>query len=156
MKNRMIKVGAAVPQLRVADINFNSEAIITVIREAKGYGLVVFPELCITGYTCADLFTQSALIDAARDALIRIAHATAMKKGTTFVIGLPLRYENCLYNCAAFLCEGAIAGIVPKISLPTYSEYYESRWFKSGRDVIGREIVIGGESIPFGIDKKGK
>ena len=152
MKNRMIKAGAAVPRLRVADIGFNTDEIIDVMKHAKGFGIVVFPELCITGYTCADLFAQSAIYDQAKDALIRIAKATAKLKGTTFLVGLPVHYGNCLYNCAAILSEGKIAGIVPKISLPTYSEYYESRWFKSGRDVIGREIEIGGEMIPFGID----
>ncbi len=152
MKNRMIKVGAAVPKLRVADITFNTDEIIALMKKAKGYGLVVFPELCITGYTCADLFAQSALIDKALEALIRIRRASARLKGITFAVGLPLRYENCLYNCAAFVSEGQICGIVPKISLPTYSEYYESRWFKSGRDMIGRQIEIDSVMVPFGID----
>ena len=152
MKNRMVKAGAAVPRLKVADISFNTAEIIALMKQTKGYGIVVFPELCITGYTCADLFTQSALYQKSLEALVKIAEASAKLKGTTFLIGLPVHYGNCLYNCAAILSEGKIAGIVPKISLPTYSEYYESRWFKSGRDMIGREIEINGEMIPFGID----
>ena len=114
MRNRMIKAGAAVPSLKVGDISYNVSEIIRLIQQTKDCGLLVFPELCITGYTCADLFNQDLLLKQAEEGLKEIAAATAKRKGMTVVVGLPLRYENSLYNTAVILSEGTIAGIVPK------------------------------------------
>ena len=148
----MIKAGAAVPSLKVGDISYNVSEIIRLIQQTKDCGLLVFPELCITGYTCADLFNQDLLLKQAEEGLKEIAAATAKRKGMTVVVGLPLRYENSLYNTAVILSEGTIAGIVPKVNIPAYSEFYELRWFTSGKDVIGREVTIAGQTVPFGID----
>lgn len=152
MRNRMIKAGAAVPSLKVGDVSYNVSEIIRLIDQAKDCGLLVFPELCITGYTCADLFNQDLLLKQAEEGLKNIVSASTKRKGMTIVVGLPLRYENTLYNTAAIVSEGAIAGIVPKINIPSYSEFYELRWFTSGKDVIGREVTIAGQTVPFGID----
>ena len=152
MRNRMIKAGAAVPSLKVGDVSYNVSEIIRLIDQAKDCGLLVFPELCITGYTCADLFNQDLLLKQAEEGLKNIVSASTKRKGMTIVVGLPLRYENALYNTAAIVSEGAIAGIVPKINIPSYSEFYELRWFTSGKDVIGREVTIAGQTVPFGID----
>ena len=152
MRNRMIKAGAAVPSLKVGDVSYNVSEIIRLIDQAKDCGLLVFPELCITGYTCADLFNQDLLLKQAEEGLKNIVSASTKRKGMTIVVGLPLRYENALYNTAAIVSEGAIAGIVPKINIPSYSEFYELRWFTSGKDVIGREVTIAGQIVPFGID----
>ena len=152
MRNRMIKAGAAVPSLKVGDVSYNVSEIIRLIDQAKDCSLLVFPELCITGYTCADLFNQDLLLKQAEEGLKNIVSASTKRKGMTIVVGLPLRYENTLYNTAAIVSEGAIAGIVPKINIPSYSEFYELRWFTSGKDVIGREVTIAGQTVPFGID----
>ena len=152
MRNRMIKAGAAVPSLKVGDVSYNVSEIIRLIDQAKDCGLLVFPELCITGYTCADLFNQDLLLKQAEEGLKNIVSASTKRKGMTIVVGLPLRYENALYNTAAIVSEGSIAGIVPKINIPSYSEFYELRWFTSGKDVIGREVTIAGQTVPFGID----
>ena len=152
MRNRMIKAGAAVPSLKVGDVSYNVSEIIRLIDQAKDCGLLVFPELCITGYTCADLFNQDLLLKQAEEGLKNIVSASTKRKGMTIVVGLPLRYENALYNTAAIVSEGEIAGIVPKINIPSYSEFYELRWFTSGKDVIGREVTIAGQTVPFGID----
>ncbi|MBO5554514.1 MAG: NAD(+) synthase, partial [Solobacterium sp.] len=152
MRNRLIKVGAAVPSMKVGDVSYNTGEIISLMNTAKDCGLVVFPELCISGYTCADLFDQEALIAASEEGLRQIAKASEKRKGTTYVVGIPVKYGNCLYNCAAIVSEGVISGIVPKTNIPAYSEFYELRWFASGKDVIGRTLTIAGQEVPFGID----
>lgn len=152
MKNRMIKVGTAVPKLKVANVSYNVNEIIQTIRKYEDCGLLVFPELCISAYTCADLFQSQFLLDQCIDGLFQITQATAEIIDMTVVVGMPLRYENCLYNTAVFLANGKILGIVPKINIPTYSEFYESRWFTSGRNLKGKTIFLRGEEIPFGCD----
>lgn len=152
MKNQLIKAAAAVPALRVADTGYNAEQIVNVIKEHRDCGLIVFPELCVTGYTCADLFESDLLLNKAEDALFYIARKTADCKGLTAVVGAPVRYENDLYNCAAVISEGKVCGLVPKQFIPTYSEFYEGRWFASGRNIIGRTVRLNGENIPFGAD----
>lgn len=152
MKNHMIKVGTAVPSLKIADVPYNTEKIISCAEAHQDLGLLVFPELCLTGYTCADLFGQDLLLNVAEEGLVQIAEASSSWHGMTIVVGVPLRFENSLYNCAAIISEGEISGIIPKINLPTYSEFYEARWFTSGKDVIGRTILIHGQEVPFGID----
>ncbi len=147
----MFKTAAAVPSLKVADPVFNSEQIIRIMKENSDCGLIVFPELSVTGYTCADLFQQDLLLARAEECLLKIAEAT---QGTsqTAVVGVPIRFENRLYNCAAFLSNGEVCALVPKVNIPNYSEFYEERWFASGKDVIGRTVTIGNYEVPFGID----
>jgi len=145
-----VRTAAAVPKLKVADCDYNTAEIINIINDAsqKNVELCVFPELCITGYTCADLFLQTALINASEESLGKIAEAT-IGKNMVVVVGLPINIGNRLYNCSAAIYEGEILGAVPKIYIPNYSEYYEKRWFKSGSELKGI-ISLSGQSVPVG------
>ncbi|MCR5119704.1 MAG: NAD(+) synthase [Lachnospiraceae bacterium] len=151
MKNRLIKVTTAVPGLKIGDVKYNTEQIITMIKENKDCGLMVFPELSITGYTCGDLFGSELMLDQAEKALMRLAEETC-GTGMTVVTGVPLRYKNSLYNCGAVLSQGSIKALIPKTYLPNYGEFYECRWFASGKGLKGKSIKIGNEEIPFGSD----
>ena len=151
MKNNLIAVSAVIPPLRVGDVNYNTEQIISIIKAQTDCGVIVFPELSITGYTCADLFESDLLLNASDKAVFKIAKATE-NTGVTAVVGLPLRYKNNLYNCAAILSEGKVKAFVPKTFIPNYSEFYECRWFASGKDVKNAVISIAGQEIPFGVD----
>ncbi|KHL96347.1 NAD synthetase [Paenibacillus sp. IHB B 3415] len=147
------RVAAASPELRVADCVFNSEQIIEVINNAAAQEVeyLVLPELCITGYTCADLFLQSKLLDAATEALLRITAATA--EHTMIVIaGLPISIKSRLFNCAAVIQQGHILGIVVKTCIPGYSEFYEPRWFAGAEELEVAELRIGGATVPVGND----
>lgn len=154
-----LRVSAAYPEVALADPDTNSARIAEMIAEisAKGANLIVFPELCLTGYTCGDLFMQPLLIDASVRQLDRIAEAT-YKNHVTAVVGLPIRFRGRLYNSAAVVQEGKILGIIPKCYIPNYNEYYEKRWFSSGLDIDlpqGKEyntICLRGEDVPFGIN----
>ncbi len=143
-----IRVAAASPRLKVADVSYNVTEIIEMAgqAEAAGAAIVVFPELSVTGYTCGDLFLQPALQRAALDGLSRIAAAS---KRIVVVVGLPVTVNGRLYNCAAAVQGGKVLGIVPKTHLPNYKEYYEARWFGSGRNT-DYTLEIAGQSIPFG------
>ena len=146
MKDGFIKVAAATPEIKVADCSQNTQAIIAQIEKAaqKGASLISFPELCITGYTCSDLFLQRTLLDSAEQALTQIADKTSALDIVS-VVGLPVRYANALYNCAAVLYHGEIMGLVPKKNIPVYSEFYESRHFSAGEDAA--EAVICGRKV---------
>lgn len=150
MKQGFIKVAAVTPDIRVADVQYNTEQICRMIDEtvAEGAKIVVFPELCITGYTCSDLFTQEVLLDHAREALREITAYTAEKDALIFV-GVPLSVEGELYNVAAALNHGEILGLTTKTFLPNYGEFYEMRQFSAGPDVA-REIEFDGKKVPFG------
>ncbi|MDE7289657.1 MAG: NAD(+) synthase, partial [Oscillospiraceae bacterium] len=130
MKDGFIRVAAATPDIKVADCDYNADRIIELIKQAaeEDASIVVFPELCITGYTCGDLFLQKVLLDGAKNALIKIAKETADCDLLAFV-GLPFEVDGKLYNCAAALCKGKIIGLVPKKNIPAYSEFYEIRHF---------------------------
>ncbi len=130
MKNGFIKAAACSPKVNVADCEYNAQQIIAAIQEAQALEvqLLVFPELCITGYSCGDLFFQTTLVQGALDALSAITGATRGSSMLVFV-GLPLRYHNKLYNCAAAVQNGRVLGIVPKTNLPNYKEFYEARQF---------------------------
>jgi len=136
--------------MKVANVTYNVTQIIQTMNENADAGFLVYPELCLTGYTCGDLFGQFPLLDAVEDGLFKIANASNKLEGLTVVVGAPLRFENHLYNCAVYISEGVIVGIVPKINLPTYSEFYESRWFTSGKNIVSQMIQLGDEFIPFG------
>jgi NAD+ synthase (glutamine-hydrolysing) len=148
-----LRMAVAVPVLRVADVEYNTRAIIEAIKHAasRGCQLVLFPELCITAYSCADLFYQALLLSRARLALHLIAEAAGQNKIAT-VVGLPLEVSGKLYNCAAFIADNTILGIVPKTYLPTTNEYYEERWFTSAKECSVEAIDLDGTSIPFGTD----
>lgn len=135
MKYGFVKVAAATPKIRVADCEFNASQIIAQIKEAesKESSLIVFPELCVTGYTCSDLFLQSTLLKAAKRAVKRIISETA-DLNIISIIGVPVALRQSLFNCAVVIYKGEILGIVPKVNIPNYSEFYEARHFTSGKD----------------------
>ena len=151
MKNRLIQVVSAIPGLRVGDVRYNAEQIIALIRENSDSGLIVFPELSVTGYTCADLFLSDLLLQEAENAVLQIAKATEAT-GATAVVGVPVRFRNSLYNCGAVLSCGEVAALIPKTYLPNYSEFYECRWFASGGGLSGQSVNFGGREVPFGTD----
>lgn len=130
MKDGFIKVAACTPRIKTADVEYNCERILEQIKECreKNVKIAVFPELCITGYTCQDLFFQDILIDAAMKGLIRIAESTAGSDMLT-AVGLPVKAQGKLYNCAAVIQNGKIIQIIPKTHLPNYNEFYEYRHF---------------------------
>ena len=150
MKHGFVKVAAATPDIRVADVAFNMERIMDDISEAcrNGAKILVFPELCLTGYTCSDLFTHDILLDAAKDALLEIARFTADKDILVFV-GVPLEVEGKLYNVAAALNRGKVIGLTTKTFLPNYGEFYEMRQFTPGPKEAGY-ISFEGDRVPFG------
>jgi len=152
MKNQMIKVCAAIPRLKISDVSFNTGEIISMIKSVKDCGLIVFPELSISGYSCADLFGSELLLENAEQALFKIAEETSGLRGLTAVVGLPLRFNNCLYNCAAVISNGEVRAVIPKSHIPNYSEFYEKRWFSSGKDIKGLSVLLCGREIPFGVD----
>ena len=152
MKDGFIKAAAATPAIRLADCDYNADAIISVINEAEQQGvrILCFPEMCITGYTIGDLVLQDVLLDGALKALLKIASAT---RGLDVfcVVSLPVQVNSKLYICAAAVSNGRVLGIVPKHFLPCYAEYYESRHFMRGQREA-RYIRLGGEQVPFGMN----
>ncbi len=152
MNQGYIRVAAAAPGIRVADPDYNKEQLLGVMREAAGRKakLIVFPELCMTAYTCGDLFLQDRLLDRAREALVWLARESADLDILAF-IGLPWEMDGKLYNAAAALCGGKVLGIVPKTYIPNYAEYYEARHFTPGSRKTAW-IDFMGEQVPVGTD----
>lgn len=150
MKQGFVKVAAATPHIRVADVEHNTKEIYRLIDEIVvcGAKVAVFPELCVTGYTCGDLFTQDILLKEAKKALHNIASYTTGKDLLTF-IGVPLELDGKLYNVAAAINQGRILGLVTKTFLPNYGEFYEMRQFQPGPKQA-RWILFDGAQIPFG------
>ncbi|WP_461809967.1 NAD(+) synthase [Faecalimonas sp.] len=150
MKQGFVKVAAATPDIKVADVSYNTKQICKLIDEtvANGAKIVVFPELCVTGYTCGDLFFQDILLEKAKEALNEIAIYTKNKDALIFV-GVPLAINGKLYNVAAALNRGKIIGLVTKTFLPNYSEFYEMRTFQAGPEEA-RVILYEGEQVAFG------
>lgn len=148
-----IRLGSVVPSLGVADICHNIEVIKSqiVLAEEKHTHIVVFPELSITGYTCQDMFLNSLLIDKAKSALCELRDFTA-DKNIVVLVGAPLENRGRLYNCAVALYRGEILGVVPKTYLPNYNEFYEQRWFSGATECEYDDIILNGESVPFGAD----
>ncbi len=148
-----LRVALATPPLRAAAVTENAAALIALARDAAAAGadVTVFPELAVTGYTCADLFHQQTLLDAAETALAGFVAATAALPGL-FLVGLPVRAAGRLFNAAAAVQGGRILGVVPKTHLPNYREYYEQRWFESGAGANLDTIRLAGGDVPFGTD----
>lgn len=150
MQDGFIRVAAATPQVRVADCAFNAQQVVDMMRRAEelGCGVLVLPELCLTAYTCSDLFLQDTLLDGAQNALERVVKESAGTKLVTFV-GLPFRAYGKLYNCAAAVFDGRVLGLVPKTHIPNYSEFYEARHFSPAPaenltvTVCGCEVLLG-------------
>ena len=153
MRDGFIKVAAGTPEIRVADCTYNAQQCLTLMRQAAEQGVKVLclPELCLTGYTCGDLFLQESLLQGAEDALAHIIRETKDLDLVT-ALGVPVRYHGKLFNCAAVLCRGELLGLVPKLNLPNYTEFYEGRWFTSGRALLGTDFCIpfaGQENVEF-------
>lgn len=150
MKDGFIKAACITPDIKVADVEFNTKNIIDCIYEAEKNGakIAVFPELCVTAYTCSDLFRQKTLIESTKKALLKIAAKTGK---IVVVVGAPIKYNNCLYNCAVVMNNGHILAIIPKKNIPNYSEFYEARHFTPAPECV-QYIEIDKEEVPFGTD----
>jgi len=149
-----LRTASVVPAVNVADCESNVEHIIKWIEAAysKHVQVLVFPELCITGYTCGDLFNQELLLQSAMQGIEKIADAT-QGKAMAVVVGVPIAYEGRLYNCAVVINCGTVAGIVAKTYIPNYKEFYEGRWFASAKQLkADATINIGDYAVPFGSD----
>ncbi len=148
-----VKVGAAVPRLKLADCTYNKEQLVELAKNAAAQGVRVltFPELCITGYTCADLFMQRSLLVAAEKSVKKFAEET--KELDIFLaIGTPIMLDSQQFNCAVAIYKGEILGLVPKTHLPNYSEFAEERWFSSADDLLVDRIHYAGQDVPIGSD----
>ena len=155
MRDGFIKVAAGTPKIKVGDCRHNAEAIFTLMREAANQGVRVLalPELCMTGYTCGDLFLQDTLIRGAEEGLATVLEATKHLDMVT-VLGLPVRrrWDGKLYNCAAVIHRGEILGLRPKVWLPNYGEFYEGRWFASGAGLVTTVELCGQQSVDMCAD----
>ncbi|MDO5545392.1 MAG: NAD(+) synthase [Eubacteriales bacterium] len=140
-----IRIGCAVPAVRVGDTKQNAADICNFLKKAEeqSVDLLVFPEMALTGYTCQDLFLQDTLYEGVKRGLGEILDASAACSAVTAVVGLPLRLGARLFNCAAVISGGEVRGIVPKTSIPNYNEFYEKRWFASGDDLVEDTVDIG-------------
>jgi NAD+ synthase (glutamine-hydrolysing) len=147
------RVAVATPLVRVGDPHYNHEATVELMREAarEKAVLAVFPELGLSAYSCEDLFHQQALIEGAQQALAKLLSATR-NLPLAALVGLPVAVDGLLYNCAALLCQGRLVGVVPKIYLPNYREFYEGRQFTPGNTARQTQIELAGQSAPFGTD----
>lgn len=150
MKYGFIKVATAIPEVRIADTKFNLEAIEKQIVMAEGQGveIIVFPEFCITGYTCQDLFRQQQLLDDAERAMLRLLDFTR-QLDIIAIVGTPVSVGSILLNCAVVVQHGKILGIVPKTYLPNYAEFYEKRWFASAFDMSPTKVHYAGQLLPI-------
>ena len=149
MTHGFIKVATATPSIKVADCRHNADKILSLVRRAheEGVHLLVLPELCITGYTCQDLFLQQALLESAQENAIKVA--SKVPRNMVVVFGAPVELRGKLHNCAIVASAGKVLGIVPKINIPNYLEYYEQRWFSPA--LPNEEIVeLGDQSVVMG------
>ena len=151
MKHGYIRTAAMTPVIKVADCEYNTDRIIELASEAykNDARLAVFPEMCITGYTCNDLFLQEELIEAAKTSLVKISKASSSWKGMLLYVGLPYEIDSKLYNVAAAVCDGRILGLVTKKNLPDYGEFYERRQFTPGFEKT-QYTQIDGYQVPAG------
>jgi len=152
LETSFIKVSAACPIVNVADIEFNLTNIQSCIEKACGENskFIVFPELCITAYTCADLFLQHQLLEKSENAIKSLCEFSK-NKDILIAVGAPLHFNSCLYNCAYIIFDGKVLGIVPKSYIPNYSEFYEKRWFAEGLGIINKIVNLSfAKNIPFG------
>jgi NAD+ synthase (glutamine-hydrolysing) len=152
-RHDFVRVAVAVPRGRVADPAFNVQQTVELLTDAaqQGARVVAFPELGLSAYTCDDLFHQRALLDGCEAALATLAKATESCPAVALV-GLPVRADHSLFNCAAVVHRGKILGVVPKTFLPNYGEFYEARQFNPGDTAVSKEIELAGQRVPFGTD----
>jgi len=151
--NGFMRVAASAPRVRVGDIEYNVERIADLAKKASlnGVQIIVFPELCLTGYAMGDLFQQRLVLEGSLTGLKAIANQS---KNINLIIlaGFPFSTEGKLFNVAAVIYKGKALGLVPKTYIPGYKEFYEERWFSSARDLIGKEVVLFDKKIPIGAD----
>ena len=154
MKHGFVKVAAATPDIKVADCIYNAQSICRDMKKAaeQGAKIVVFPELCLTGYTCSDLFWQERMLDAAKEGLRKIIKTSLTLDGLFFV-GLPWELNQKLYNVAAAVSNGELLGLVPKKYLPNYAEFYEARHFTPGKEDV-EWVTFDGQEVPFGMHQQ--
>jgi NAD+ synthase (glutamine-hydrolysing) len=152
LQHGFLRVAAATPRLRVADCQFNAERIVESMQHAESMGVrvLVFPELCLTGYTCGDLFHSTTLQQAALKALQIVVRASTSSFSGVALVGLPLFQDVSLFNCAAVLHRGKVLGVVPKSYLPNYKEYYEDRWFAPAAASTSKTPTVDNTPVPFG------
>ncbi|WP_313345495.1 NAD(+) synthase [Sedimentibacter sp.] len=146
-----IRAAVAIPTLKVANPIYNVKEIASLTKKAfkeKNAKVILFPELCITGYSCGDLFNQRTLINGAEEALQLLLNETECLD-ILVAVGMPVYIDNQLFNCAIMLKNGKILGVVPKTYVPNYNEFYEKRWFASSLSRISDEVTLCGQNIPF-------
>ncbi|MEO8249946.1 MAG: NAD(+) synthase [Burkholderiales bacterium] len=148
-----VRVCVAVPRIRVADPAFNAAETVALYREAGegGAAVVLFPELGLSAYTCDDLFHQAALLDTCEAALGVVIEAS-QEVGAVAIVGLPVRVDQRLFNCAAVVAGGKLLGVVPKSYLPNYGEFYEARQFSEAASALSIEVDLCGQTVPFGAE----
>ena len=148
MKHGFITVAAAIPSVKVADCDYNEKQLESLIAQAEGKGveIIVFPELCITGYTCQDLFGQQLLLEEAEKAVLKLLDFTR-SLDIIAIVGLPVICGDLLLNCAAVIQKGDLLSLIPKTYLPNYSEFYEKRWFASAQDLDDTDLPFAGKTI---------
>lgn len=148
-----LRIGGAMPALRLADVDFNVKSIISTMRKAgeQGVQVLAFPEMAITGYTLGDLVQHQALLAKAREGLEAVL-AESARRAMVVVVGMPLVVEQKIFNCAVVLNSGRILGVIPKTLLPSYREFYEDRWFTPATEASSTLIELAGSSAPFGTD----
>ena len=149
MRQGFVKAAAVTPKIKVADTKYNAELILDMMKEStrQGAKIVVFPELCLTGYTCQDLFLQERLLQGAKDALMKLVKESA-SLDAIFFVGLPYEILGKLYNVAAVFSHGEVLGLVPKSYLPNYNEFYEARHFVSGAELATEVVLPDGSCVP--------
>lgn len=149
MRQGFVKAAAVTPKIKVADTKYNAELILDMMKESarQGAKIVVFPELCLTGYTCQDLFLQERLLQGAKDALMKLVKESA-SLDAIFFVGLPFEILGKLYNVAAVFSHGEVLGLVPKSYLPNYNEFYEARHFVSGAELATEMVLPDGSCVP--------
>lgn len=160
MQKIFFRVASLCPEIKIADVNFNTRSIVESYKSACAGGaqIIVFPELCITGYTCADLFTNNLLLDSSDEAIIRLTRSTE-GMSQVMIVGAPIRNNGKIFNCAVAISNGKIHGIIPKTHLPNYGEFYEKRWFSPASHNNGDNVTLCDvnqeeihKDIPFGAD----
>jgi NAD+ synthase (glutamine-hydrolysing) len=146
-----LRISVASPPIHVADASANAEQVVEFAGKCSSSDLVLFPELCLSGYSCGDLFAQEHLIDACLEKVSVLCDANRKTK-QIWVLGIPLLVQEQLYNCAIVICDGHLKGIVPKTYLPTYQEFYEARWFQPSTSLNDQQYNFNGTLVPIGTD----
>src|SRR5580704_14362576 len=151
--HQFVRLGVCVPQVAVADPAKNGDQVAALIEagDRDGLGVLLFPELCLSAYAIDDLLFQDALLDAVEAQIVRLIELSR-EWAPIIVVGAPLRWRGRLYNCGVAIHRGRLLGVVPKVFLPNYREFYERRHFTSGEGIRGAIMTLAGQEAPFGID----